>query len=338
MRIFGQNSRRSTRFSAFGGDLFGPTYRIGGRHFDTPEGEGEGDETPETPAGGAGTATGNPTASNPTNRGSAAAADGGAALAKALKERKKAKALANTLLRALGIDPETVKQVPTGDPANPYRLEGVPNLDTVLTVARAAVGGTGGNGGGRGKAAQTVEVATLNAQVATLKKQIAALVKFITRTAVVEPIRAACVKYHAIDDDGGQFEDIVTALASHFRPNVELDLEDAEAEPDVSVLCVQRDGQTPFINPATNQPHTPDSLVLDFLTRRPKYRQAQFRAGPGAGGAAVGNTPRRAAGVTTTLNGNGNSAETADERTARAVAALTGGVVSADDLLATRRG
>lgn len=334
MNLFGRNSRRSARFQRWALGEFAPTFRIGGVHFDTPEGDGEGDDTTPAPAGGTGTGTA------PANRGSGAAADGGAALAKALKERKKAKALANTLLRGMGIDPEQVKTVSTGDPANPLRIEGVPDLDQRLTLARAV--GSAGGGAGRGKGAQSVEVATLTAQVNGARKQIAALIKFINRTATVDPIRAACVKYHAIDDDGGQFEDIVNALAPFFRPNVEIDPEDAEAEPEVSVLCVQRDG-TPYINPATNQPHTPDTLVQAYLTRKPHMRQANFRGGPGAGGSTVGSNPRRPAAVQTTPNGNGNGNgdyddSSAEARTAQAVADLTGGAVTPRDLMAQRRG
>lgn len=321
--FYGRNSRRSARFNFWLASPFLATCRIGAVHFDRPDNDGgEGED---------GGGSGGPGGAAPVATPAAPAGDD--RLSKVLGERKKARQAFRHLLRGLGVDPDSVKVVNTGDPANPIRIEGVGDLDARLSVARAATGAAGGVAGKPGKGATSVELAQSKATTEALRRQNAALVTFIKRTTLVEPIRAACAKYHAIDDDGGKYEDIVNQIAPSGRVDVDFDIEDAAAQPEVRVYFVGRDGSTPLINAATSEPATADSLVLEFLTKRPKYRQANFRSGPGAGGSQVGTAPRRVPGIQTTpINGNG-SGKSAERKTAEAVAAAIGGGINPDDLL-----
>jgi hypothetical protein len=274
---FGRNSRK---FSAWMLSPLMPALMIRGVHF-------EGEDDPENPTGapGGGTATANPPANPPP----AANPASDPRVSEALKERKKAKAGFRALVRAMGGDPEKVKIVATGDPAEPYRIEGIDNLDTRMAAARAV----GASGSGKRGGTPSVEVAQITAQRDAYKRQVAALIGFIKRTAVVEPIRANCVKHGAIDDDNGAFDDIVGILAPKSKVDIDFDPEDASKEPEIRVYFIGADGQ-PIINQATGQLANADFMVADFLAKRPKYRQANFRSGPGAGNRMFNN------------NGNGN--------------------------------
>lgn len=328
--FFGRKSRRSSRYENWQLSPFSPSFRIGGIHFEG-DNANEGGET-----GLGGTTTINP----PAVPAVVAAPAGGndSRLGEALRERKKARGAFRALISLLGFDPEKVKIVNTGDPSNPYRIEGAPDIESRLAIARAAGGATNGNGP-RGKGIPTVEVATLNAQVASLRNQVNALVVYIKRTAVVEPIRAACVRHHAIDDDAGAFDDVVTQIAPRFKVDVDFDSEDANSVPEVRVYAVDGNG-APLIDSTTTQPATPDSLVAEFLGKRPKYRQANFRGGPGAGGSRVG-IDKRSPGLQTAApvngNGNGNGNPDPELKTAQAMATFLGGGFKAEDILNSQR-
>jgi hypothetical protein len=317
---FGRNSRK---FSAWMLSPVMPALMVRGVHF-----EGEDDSENPTGAPGGGTATATPPANPPVNPPANPASD--PRVSEALKERKKAKAGFRALVRAMGGDPDKVKIVSTGDPAEPYRIEGIDNLDTRMAAARAVGGASGGKRG----ATQSVEVVQITAQRDAYKRQVNALVEFIKRTAVVEPIRANCVKHHAIDDDNGAFDDIVSMLAPKSKVEIDFDPEDVSKEPEIRVYFIGADGQ-PIINPATGQLANADFMVADFLAKRPKYRLASFRPGPGAGnrsftgnGNGNGNTE-----PVNTIPNRRNDTRTPEEKTAAEVSKMFGGMVKPEDLL-----
>jgi hypothetical protein len=327
--FFGPKSRRSTRFGRWLTSPLMPVLILRGVHFDTPDDDGlDGDGTP---AGGTGAAPAAPAAAPAATNGNGHSDD--PRLRQAIGERKKARAAFRALLRGMGLDPEQIRAVNTGDAANPIRFEGAPDLDQRLQLARAA-GAAGAPAAARNRAGGVagVDLATAQSQAAAYKAQVDALTRYIKRTAVIEPIRAACVQHHAIDDGSGTFDDIVELLAPRSRVDIEFDEEDLTADPQVRVYFI--DGaNAPRVN-STGAVMSPAEVVADFLTKKSHYRQAAFRAGPGAGGAQVGN-PRRAAQVATTPRSNGNG-ETPEDRTAKAIESLTGGAVRADDILRSR--
>jgi hypothetical protein len=280
-----------------------------GVHFvDSPEGGGAAGGTGNPPAGGTGAdddaGTGSP----------AVGAQSATYPAQQYRDldarRKKFQGAFKALLRMIGVDnPDAVKIKKTADPVTPWIIEGIEDLEQRAAAARMAgeLGFSGGGGQRRGRQQQQTQTGTvtpqqLQVQVAAYKAQIGGLTNYIKRTAVIEPLRAACVKYGAIDDDSGRYSDIVNSLAARFRPEVEFDSDNASAEPSVRLDYVDESGQ-PFIDPNTGVAPTPDAVVSDFLTKRPKYRQANWRAGPGAGGAAVGVQRRPSAPLVT---GNNN--------------------------------
>lgn len=324
--LFGRNSRRSSRFTRWLNAGFLPVLRV---HFDTPDDPDPGTGGTGGTGGAAGTGTGNPPAANPGTGGTGNG--GGDRVPDLLRERKKLRAAWKAMLRGMGLDPETVTIRNTGDASDPVRIEGIPDLDQRLALARAV--GTGTGTGKKGNV--SVELATAQSQRDTFKKQVDALVRYIKRTALIEPIRAECVRQHAIDDDDGRFDDIVSQLAPSGKVEIEFDTDDVTAEPEVSVYYVGADGKTPLVT-QSGAPATAATLVADLLTKRPKYRQSNFRSGPGAGGSQVGtnsngsngtNGKGRAVGqaVTTPARpGTGNPQEDQREHSRKQVAQMFG--------------
>jgi hypothetical protein len=231
----------------------------------------------------------------------------------AIRRRNKAQATHRALAETIGVDPEDFKLVATNDPANPYRLEAPPELLERLERARDIIAGEGeGEGTGAAGAASkrqpqrrtpSAEATRLQAQLNAANRQRDALIRYITRVAIVGPIRSTCVRMGAIDDDNGQFSDIVQQLLPRFRPAVEFDEDNPEAEPIVSIQTFDA-SNAPIVDPQSGEPMTPERLTEQFLTQRPKYLAAQYRGGPGAGGAAIGGAHRGGAGVVRTQTMN----------------------------------
>jgi hypothetical protein len=316
--MFIRDSRRSARLFRLFGSAFLPMFGLRGVHYEGDDGTGGTNGGTVTP-----TVTPTPTVAptvtiDPERYG------------QAMKERKKAKSALRALVQGLGGDPDKIKLVSTGDPANPVRIEGIDDLDTRLAAGRAmaGVGGSGKSKGGQ----NNVDVATLTAQVAAYKRQVAALMAYIGRIAVVEPIRAECVRQHAIDDENGEFSDIVSALAPRFKQEIEFDTDDADAEPEVRIYPVDSSGQ-PLINPATAKPFTVGEMVADLLKRKPKLQEQKFRPGPGAGGNNVGGAKPGQNPSVRTVPQNSGDETSAKVRQARLLQQMTGGRITADQLL-----
>lgn len=193
----------------------------------------------------------------------------------AIRRRKKAESGFRMLVAAIGGDPELVEIVQkpnTRQGQNPeYEIRG---LEETIPAFAANPPSS------RPAAAQ--QNAQSQARLNKLQKQNDALRKHLVDLAMVQPIRSACVRQHAIDDDGGLFEDIVNAL----RPRLRERFEDAADDSGDLVVFVD------VIDPKTGEPQfnangdalTPEDLVKDVLTKKPKFREAEHRAtGPGAG-------------------------------------------------------
>lgn len=203
----------------------------------------------------------------------------------AIKRRKKASFLARAIADAAGIDIDELEVRETRDKNRPFEIVG---LNEQLEGKQRNSGDN--SGAGKNKNQRT------NPQVERLKRERQALIEWIRQNVVAANIRAACVKHGAVDDDGGQFEDIVNLVLPQFVCNVEF--EEGANAPEVSTYAVDSDGEPiPDV--------TEDQLVSDLLRRKPKFRKPDFRAGPGAGGNVVGNNNQRRNGTPGVLVGSG---------------------------------
>lgn len=234
---------------------------------------------------------------------------------KAFKARDKAKAQAMATVglfaQAMGIDPDEVRIEETGDKDNPYKLVG-PNLEELSATLAEARKTKAGKGKWEDREKELVE--THGRKVATLTKnhqrELSARDAWIEQQAVIDPIRSACVAEKAIDDDEGQFSDIVALLRPRVR--VERSVDEESGNLNLKITVLGDDGK-PMLDGKGNAA-TVRQLVADLLSKRPKYRQAQYRSGPGAGGNGSGSGQRESA----ENNGNGRPRNSASFMLGRA--------------------
>lgn len=252
---------------------------------------------------------------------------------KAELKRQRANAGFRIMCAALHLDPRTV-DLKRNPQTRQWEITNVPDLAERMAAAQAAVAGvTSRQPGRRGNnsaadiAAAAAGAAT-QAETDTLQRRVDSLIGYITRVAVVEPLRAGCREHGAIDDDNGQFGDIVNQLLPAWKTSVDFDDDaDDNAEPTVSVVATDSAGH-PIINRRTNKPITPSEMVAAFLDARPKYRASNVRGGPGAGGHRVGTAMGGPIGAAATGRRNGQNVQTqpagAEDHTLSQVAGFFG--------------
>lgn len=218
---------------------------------------------------------------------------------RAFKSRDQAKAGLRLLAATVGIDPDDIRVVPNpDDKENPYKLEcdGIEDLGKLVADARKAKKAKKGKKGGEGEeedgadddagwAERERELTGSHKEQLTKVKTKAktredALFAFIDDRVVTAELRAACAAEGAIDDDGGKYEDLVELIRK--RVKVDRAFDDESGQFTHKVTALKSDG-SPLLD-GNGGPATPRQLVKAFLDEKPKFRQANFRSGPGAGG------------------------------------------------------
>jgi hypothetical protein len=224
------------------------------------------------------------------------------------KERDRAKQKTRALLSVLGVaNPDEVSIRFTDDPDQPVVVEGLDEITELIERGRNAAQDAN-------PAERRRQQAQFRQRIETpLKKEIAALKKWVEENAVIEPIRRACRNQHIVDDDGGQFADVVQLLRPRMPVRVEFDGDHA------SVFIDSINEQGDPLRTGDDEPFDAEMMVAELAKRKPKFKQADYRPGPGAGG-----QDRR-------QGGNGKGVVTpagSNDRdyTADAVAAFTGGI------------
>jgi hypothetical protein len=283
---------RKTRFaSLFAAAMLALPFATAPRFACHYEGEGEG-----TGGGAGGTAGAGGTGDG---GGAGGTGDGGGTGAPAAKPKKTygeqefssvtrardaAKKRLNALIKSLGRDPEDVTFVETGDPENPFTVEGI---EDVIDAASKA----GGDSEAKKRADADKKrrlLAPVEKKLRVAEKKSEALVNWIQRNAIVAPIRAACIAEKIVDDDGGQFSDVVALLKPRFKTTVIIDDDDATVPASVDILAMAEDSED-AIDGATGDPwQDARKMVAELARKRPKFKQSEFRRGPGAGGQNAG--------------------------------------------------
>lgn len=209
------------------------------------------------------------------------------------KQRDKAKGAYRATLRALGIDPDEVEIVETGDPNDPYRINGLEDVAEIVRASRDTAG-AGDDDGGRPKDQKEIArrkrlTAPLEKRIKGLEREKTALIKFIRDNFVRTEIRSAARELHAVDDDGGAFADIVDLTEKRFKIDVEIDDDSHEARAMITTLDDLGEPATDDLGNALS----PKAIVADLLKRKPKFRESNFVPGSGAGDrrAQVAGTP-----------------------------------------------
>jgi hypothetical protein len=218
-----------------------------------------------------------------------------------VRQRDRSKEAFKALLRSLGRDPEAVEIVETGDPDEPFRVEGE-EIDELRELASKAAGEAATPKSAEAK--RRIEeqrrkriVGPVQRKLDAANRRNAALVSWIQENAVAAPLRLACRDEEIVDDDDGQFADVVELLSKRFVVRVDLDEDDPTSDVVVTLDTVDGEGQP--IRGADGEPLTPREMVADLAKKKPKFRKSGFRPGTGAGGHVAA---ARAAGA----NGNGN--------------------------------
>lgn len=269
----------------------------------TPDGDGAGGAGATTDDGGAGGSA----APTVTQQQPPAKTYDQATFNKVKGARDRLKRELKAVLKALNVDPEQVQFVETTDPQNPVAIEG---LDEVITKLQSSGGMTQAEIDSLKSAAR----ASVQRKLDVESKKVAALVDWIKQNGVVAPIQQACTLEGAIDDDDGKFSDIVMQLQGRMPVSVDYDEDSKQAV--VTITTLDDDGE-PLVK-ADGSPMTPRDLVADLLKRKPKYRAAEYRGGPGAGG--KGNAQRQTVQSVTTTHSRPKPKDTV----AAAVKAFTG--------------
>jgi hypothetical protein len=185
---------------------------------------------------------------------------------------------------ALGIDPDDVKIVETGNKDKPYKLE-APGLAEAATAVKEARTKKGEKWEDREKALNDSHQRKIQTITQTNDRKVKGLESFIQRQASVVPIQLAAAAEGAIDSEegtakAGSFADLVTLLQPRIKTEIAVDEDSGEAR--VTAVPLNDDG-TPMLDKQGN-PATIRHLVADFLTKKPHLRKAAFRPGSGAGG------------------------------------------------------
>lgn len=234
---------------------------------------------------------------------------------RAFKSRDQAKAGLRLLAQTFGIDPEDIRVVPNpDDKENPYKLEceGIEDLGKLVADAKKAAAaakkkkgnkkdGDDPDAGDDGWAEREKQLTDSHKEQLKKTREKAkaredAVSSFVDSRIVTAELRAACAAEGAIDDDGGKYEDLVELIRKRLKVDRAFDEESGEFT--LNLKPLKSDG-SPLLD-GTGGPASVRQLVKVYLDEKPKYRQANFRGGPGAGG--YGN-PAQTKTVTTTKDG-----------------------------------
>jgi hypothetical protein len=282
-----------------------------------PAAPAAGVDGPETGQGGTGAAGADDDAADDDDdvRAAGGAAGAGAApppnplqrkLNDAIRRRKKGNAIIHALCERLGIDPDELEARPTNDPDNPYQIVGLDDATPPTT-------------GQRGGRAEPARPGKPSAKLVRLERENAALRDFVTGTIVADRIRSACVKHNAIDDDNGQFSDIVAQVLPKMRTDFVQDDDTGR----ITVTTYAADASGEMLYDGRGEPHSEETLVVQLLNAKPKYRHSTYRPGTGAGGSALpGANPRRSGtpgAPVTAASGNGHGRGGATDATDTAI-------------------
>jgi hypothetical protein len=226
----------------------------------------------------------------------------------AFTARDRAKAEKNAAVQlfaeTLGIDPALVKIEDTGDKDKPFKLS-APGIEEIAGVVKEhrSKGGNATKWADRETELNTAHQRRIQETTELANKRVGARERYLEQLAKVEPIRGACAAEGALDDDGGKYEDLVALLAPRVRIEHKEDVDDQSKDityvPKITVL--NEDG-TIMTDKTKGTPATVRDLVRDFLTKRPKFKKAGIRSGPGAGGYGADRLKTQ----TSTHNGNGD--------------------------------
>jgi len=191
----------------------------------------------------------------------------------ATSERDRERKLRRKVLQILGVDADDL-DIEWGEDGEPV-ITGLEDLQSKLTAGVSATDPAAQ------EAARKKIVKPLEKQIAALTNENKALRQLVEDVAIVQPLREAARLEQAVDDDGGQFTDLVELLRKRFRPVIVVDQATQRATCEIQTL----DAEGKELHDADGDPLKPRDVVKGFLDAKPKYRSASYRPGPGAGGA-----------------------------------------------------
>lgn len=231
---------------------------------------------------------------------------------RAFKARDEAKRQAKLLATKLGIDPDEIKLVPTGDKNNPFELE-APGLDEIAKTLeesrkqkRSAT-----KWEDRERELQDAHQEATRKLNDRHNAKVESLEAWIKEHAVIQPLRQAAAEAKVIDpfsgdpERAGRYDDVIELLAPRVRVETEYD-EDTGTLKAVNVKPLSEDKKMVMVDAKTSKPVTHRQLMEDFLKTRQHMRQSQYRNGPGAGGYGNGSGQSSVA-----SNGNGQQQRSA---------------------------
>lgn len=205
---------------------------------------------------------------------------------KAFRERDRHKHALKSLAKKLGVDPDDMRIVETGNKDDPYHVD-FEGLDETFNLLDGARKKSDDDRRKNGKWDDRERELTADHDKRTKKlkdgyeRRIQGLEAYVGELAVAGPLRTALAAEGAIDDDGdGSFSDLVTLLSPRLKREIKHDEETGRVK--VSVEPVDSDGEV--LRDKNDSPVSIRSFVREFLDKRPKFRSAKFRSGPGAGG------------------------------------------------------
>lgn len=243
---------------------------FGSFHFDEQQGDdaGQGGEGDEGDTGGDGTQGGSekPLAYRDAQ--------------KLIRQRDNAKLVNRAITETLGLEVEWVEDDETGT-----RKPNIKGLDKIKALLEGGEGDPKPTGNkGRIEQIEQQHAVKVERMKSRHQTEIAGMMDIITEVAVVEPLRAALAAEGAYDDaegdDAGKFNDLVTLLRPRLK--VAVDRDDDDPKPTLSIAVVDEQGK--LVTNKAGDPVTIRQYVRDFLNRKPHFRSANFRRGPGAGG------------------------------------------------------
>jgi hypothetical protein len=239
---------------------------------------------PDGGEGGGGNGGGTPP--NPGNGGAGGAGDDDDKK-RMIKARDTAKKEKLAIITALGLDPDDIEIVETGDSENPYQVKGLESVQELLNAGR-----TGKDkkkaGDDRERELQTAYQRKLETKTQEYNRREAGLRSMVNSFAITAPLREAAAAENAMDVDGpekGQYSDIVTALQG--RLSAEIVFDEDTGKPSLKVVAKAEDGTV--LLDKDNKPATVRQLVKEYLDKRPHMRRSTFRPGPGVGGTGGAN-------------------------------------------------
>lgn len=241
-------------------------------------------------AGGGGGGNGGSGNGGGSNGGAGAGSGGGnsggggsnAEVQRIARERDRIKTQANLLAQTLGIDPADIQLVETGDGENPWRIE-APGLADIAEVVKSKRKPPKWED--RERELNTAHQRRVREMSESHTGEVSSRDEFIRELAVIAQVRSACAAEKAVDpDSSGDYGDLVSLIAPRIRTTIERNKETGKL---AVVISPTNDDGTPMLD-AKGNAVTVRQFVAAFLQKRPHFKQASFRSGPGAGGAGAG--------------------------------------------------